>query len=140
MLNKIHTIIFTSLLLLQAMPLYAGGSVILGEDNALELTADKIKMIFLGKKKQDIDGKQLIPALPDDDTAVKDEFNKKVLKKSSAMVKAYWAKRLFTGKGRPPREYESNELIELVQKDTKIIGVVSKSLLDEQKVRVVHEF
>lgn len=39
------------------------------------------------------------------------EFEKNVLNMSSSQLKSYWAKYLFTGQNRPPREFNSEEEI-----------------------------
>lgn len=67
-----------------------------------ELTSKQAKSIFLGKKKYFPNGTVARIIYQPVDSAVKVEFDLKVLRKDMRQIKAFWAKRVFTGKGAPP--------------------------------------
>ena len=65
------------------------------------------------------------------------EFYKKVTNKEPAQVRAIWAKLVFTGKGRMPRELAGNEEVKkAVAADPNAIGYIDKSAVDAS-VKVV---
>jgi len=62
------------------------------------------------------------------------------VKKTQSQYTAYWAKLMFTGKGIPPKEIESEkELVMLVSKNPNLIGYVDASAVTDD-VRVVARF
>ncbi len=68
------------------------------------------------------------------------EFAKKVLGKSSSQLKAYWAKLVFTGKGTPPKQINSDaEMIKLVAANPNLIGFVNAASVDDS-VKVAATF
>ena len=115
-------------------------AVIVHPSNAAELNSGNISKIFLGKSKKFPSGKQAIPVSQDSKNAIRVEFDRKVLNKSSSQVKAHWSKLLFTGKGQPPKEVASDsEVIELVAKNPNFIGFVTASEVNDS-VKVVATF
>ncbi|GHF88371.1 phosphate ABC transporter substrate-binding protein [Thalassotalea marina] len=103
----------------------AGVDVIVHPSNNNEIDEGTIKKIFTGKAKSFADGSKAIPVTQQDGSAVTDEFNSKVVKKSSSQLKAYWSKLVFTGKGTPPEEAASDaEMLKLVANNPNLIGFV----------------
>ena len=132
-------ILIAALLLLPTLLLpavsHAEISVIVHPDNSSEFNADAIKRIFLGKSKSFPDGGKVTP-VNIADSGVRSDFNKKALKKSSSQIKAYWSKLVFTGKGTPPKELSSNELLAKIAANPELIGYVESSQVTDQ-VKVV---
>jgi ABC-type phosphate transport system substrate-binding protein len=63
---------------------------------------------------------------------IRAEFTKKVLEKEPAQVQAIWSKIVFTGKGKPPKEYKSSaEVKKAVSENVKAIGYIEKSAVDD---------
>jgi ABC-type phosphate transport system substrate-binding protein len=61
----------------------------------------------------------------------RDEFYARVASKSPALLKAYWSKLLFTGRGQPPREVDGNVAVKkLVAETPGLIGYIDRSALD----------
>jgi ABC-type phosphate transport system substrate-binding protein len=115
-------------------------AVIVHPSNANSLEALDISRIFLGKAKSYPDGAQAVPVAQSDAASASDEFNTKVLTKSSSQLKAYWSKLVFTGKGTPPKEVDSDqEMLELIQANPSLIGYVQSTSVNES-VRVVATF
>jgi ABC-type phosphate transport system substrate-binding protein len=65
------------------------------------------------------------------------EFYKKVLEKEPPQVQAIWARIVFTGKGKPPREYKtSDDIKKAIRENVNAIGYIEKSAVDDS-VKVV---
>lgn len=113
-------------------------AIIVHPDNASTFNDDEIKRLFLGKSKSFPSGEKATPLTLADNT-VTDDFNKKVLNKSSSQVKAYWSKLVFTGKGMPPKELSSSDLISEVSANPEMIGYIDAAQVSD-KVKVVASF
>jgi hypothetical protein len=62
---------------------------------------------------------------------MRDDFYQKVAARTPALMKAYWAKMIFTGRGQPPRELPTSEAIRRqVANNPALIGYIDKSALD----------
>jgi ABC-type phosphate transport system substrate-binding protein len=82
-------------------------------------------------------GSMAVPIDQSEGSPVRDEFYSKVASKSPPQLKAYWAKVIFTGKGRPPKEVpDSTTIKKLVADNPNIIGYVEKGAVDAS-VKVV---
>ena len=119
---------------------YAEVSVIVHPNNQAEISLSDIKRIFLGMKRSYPNGNEAIPISYQANTELSKEFSKKVLDKSSHQLKAYWAKRLFTGKGTPPKVMDNIEhIVILVANNPSLIGFVPSDAVNET-VRVVDTY
>jgi ABC-type phosphate transport system substrate-binding protein len=66
------------------------------------------------------------------DSTTRNTFDETVLGRNSSQVSAYWSKLVFTGKGIPPKEVNSDaEVIDLVSKNPSVIGYVDSSSLTD---------
>lgn len=99
-------------------------ALIVHPGNNATLTDSDIKALFLGKQRSFNDGKQAIPLVVVEAEASRSEFNNKVLSKTDAQLKAYWSKLTFTGKGTPPKEVSSDEMLQLVSDNPATIGFI----------------
>lgn len=116
---------------------HAEVAIIVHPSNTSNIDTDAISRVFLGKAKTLADGTAVIPVGQSGDTAVADEFNTKVLGKSSSQLKAYWSQLVFTGKGTPPKEVSSDaDVISLVAANPNIIGYINANAVTE-KVKVI---
>lgn len=114
--------------------------VIVHASNTSQLNQQMISKIFLGKAKTFPGGKAASPVGLKDDAQTTQEFNEVVLNKKSAQLKSYWSKLVFTGKGEPPQQLNSDaEVIDLVKSSPDAIGFISS---DEgvNDVRIVGRF
>ncbi|RUO66277.1 hypothetical protein SAMN06297229_0226 [Pseudidiomarina planktonica] len=122
-MSKLVSLIILTLLTFQAQ---AGTSVIVHPSNSFSLTADDVTRLFTGRSKTFPDGRTAVPVNLTEDVAVRAVFDEKVLGRSSSQIKAHWSKLLFTGKGTPPKEVDSDqEVIDLVKSNPNIIGYIS---------------
>lgn len=62
--------------------------------------------------------------------ASEDEFTTKVLKKSPEQVEKYWARMIFTGKAKPPREVKPEEVKSVVARTPGAISYIDSSQVD----------
>lgn len=105
---------------------YAEAMVIVNSGVAEEtLSKSDIEKIYTGKKSKWSDGSKIIFAGLKDG-ATHDSFLDTYVSKSPAKFKAYWKKMVFTGKGKPPKAFDTEEeLMAYVAKTSGAIGYVS---------------
>lgn len=115
-------------------------AIVVHPSNASTFDKSSIKRIFLGKSKSFSNGRPaiLLSASPKD--PVTEEFNKKVIGKSSNQVNAYWSKMIFTGKGTPPQEMaSSSDIISAISANPDAIGYVNSSAITSD-VKIIATF
>jgi hypothetical protein len=87
--------------------------------------------IYLGRTSQLPGGGDVVPIDLASDSASRNAFYREVVGKSSAQLRAYWSKLIFTGRGQPPREVaDAAAMKKLVANGTNTIGYIEKSDLD----------
>lgn len=132
-------IILASAFSLCSINVFAEVAVIINPNNASSVDADTIKKIYLGKSKSFSNGEKVNP-VNQDNTTVADEFNDKVVGKSSSQLNAYWSKLIFTGKGTPPEKLASDQaVIDFVAANNDAIGYIDSSKVSD-KVKVIATF
>ena len=106
--------------------------VIVSAKSALTaLRADQVADIFLGQIASFPDGVDAVAVDQRIGTPLRDEFYQKVAAKTPPLIKAYWTKMIFTGRGQPPREVGGNAAIrKIVAANPGVIGYIDKSALD----------
>jgi len=114
--------LFCSLASVSGSVLAEGVVVITSEDNKENITEDDVRNIFLGKVGEFSSGKKAEPLNIISTDPSYEIFSRRVLRKSPSQLRAYWAKRVFTGKGLPPVVVGTKEeLLEAVtEKDSRI--------------------
>jgi hypothetical protein len=101
------------------------------------LERDFVSDAFLKKATRWPDGEAIHPLDQRVDAAVRVRFSDGVLRRSIAAVRHYWQQRIFSGRGVPPPELESDAaVIARVQRDRGAIGYVSEHA-DLSSVKVV---
>ncbi len=92
---------------------------------AASMTAAQVANVYLGKDPS------FAPVDLPESTPARMDFYKKVAGKDSAQVKALWARLVFTGKMRPPKEVStSSDALKFVAGNDKGIAYVDKSVVD----------
>jgi ABC-type phosphate transport system substrate-binding protein len=87
---------------------------------------DFLVELFLKKITRWSDGEVARPVDQRSDSAVRRAFSESVLKRSVLVVKTYWQQRIFSGRGIPPPELDSDALVvEYVLKHGGAVGYVS---------------
>ncbi len=105
------------------------------------LRADQVADIFLGQVASFPGGAEAVAIDQVIGSAERDEFYAKVTAKTRPLIKAYWTKMIFTGRGQPPKEVSTAAAVrKLVADNPSLIGYIDKSALDAsvKTVLVVH--
>ena len=119
---------------------YADFAIIVHPSNESSFDESVICRIYTGKEKSFSNGNKIIPISQEPSSAATEQFNSKLLNKTSSQLKAYWSKLIFTGKGTPPKELENDsEVIKMVAANPDTIGFVSSSAVSDN-VKVVFNF
>ncbi|MDP5149371.1 phosphate ABC transporter substrate-binding protein [Rheinheimera baltica] len=115
-------------------------AVIVNPANANVVSADDLNRLFLGRASSFADGSKATPLNLSEGQVARDEFDSKVLNRSSAQLKAYWSKLVFTGKGTPPKEMADDAAVKAaVAADPNAISYISSGSVDGT-VKVVTTF
>ena len=138
---KLFKTVFLSLLLTLgfSLPATAGVALIVNKDNANSLTANQVRKIYLGKTKAFPNGEEVIPLdLPSGD-ATRADFLKKVVKKDESALNSYWARMLFSSKGKPPKVLDDAASVkEIVANNPNTLGYIDSADVDDT-VKVILE-
>lgn len=95
------------------------------------LRQDQVADIFLGQMGNFPGGAEAVALDQRIGSPERDEFYSKVTSKTPPLVKAYWSKMIFTGRGQPPREVAGSAAIrKMVAENPALIGYIDKSALD----------
>lgn len=105
------------------------------------LRAEQVADIFLAEVRRFPDGGEAVALDLPIGSPLRDEFYLKVANRTPALMKAYWTKKIFTGRGQPPRELQNSQAVrKLVAENPTLIGYIERSALDAsvRPVLVVH--
>lgn len=103
--------------------------VVVGNPSITEkLSAGEVKNLFLGKRKALPSGAKVSVIEQSESSSVRVEFHTKFTHKTQSQLNSYWARLVFTGKGKMPKEVsDSKEVIRLVSSNPGLIGYVDSS-------------
>ena len=126
--RRLLPMLLASLLALQLPSARADVVVVVGAGSPIAaLSADDIARIFLGKTETATDGGRVVPVDAPEGTAAREEFYRQLTGKTPAQVRAYWARLIFTGSGRPPRQLDTTALAKLLGDNPRAIGYVDRA-------------
>lgn len=95
------------------------------------LRPEQVADIFLGQVANFPGGAEAVALDQEIGSPDRDEFYSKVTSKTRPLVKAYWTKMIFTGRGQPPKEVVGSAAIrKMVADNPTLIGYIDKSALD----------
>jgi ABC-type phosphate transport system substrate-binding protein len=117
------------------------GIVIIGNKNIPESSLGKtdIQNIFLGKKTKLGNTKITFVILKSSD--IHENFLKEYLSRTPAQYKKYWKKIVFTGKGKAPKAFKSEEaLVEHVKNTEGAIGYIGSDTAQTIESDSLHQF
>ncbi|HET8729720.1 MAG TPA: hypothetical protein VFM34_01245 [Moraxellaceae bacterium] len=92
------------------------------------LSASQVSRLFLGQTDLLPNGAKAVPLAVSGDT--EDQFSREILKKSPEQVEKYWARMIFTGKAKPPREVKVGEVKAAVSGTPGAISYMERSQVD----------
>ncbi|MGJ9418841.1 phosphate ABC transporter substrate-binding protein [Massilia sp. CMS3.1] len=105
------------------------------------LRPDQVAAIFLGQAPRFPNGALATPLDQPIASKERDQFYARVAGKTPALLKAYWSKMVFTGRGQPPRDLAGNaEVRKAVADDPALVGYIEREALDPsvRQVLLVH--
>ena len=118
-------------------PVKAAVAVIVHPENPVVLDAAQVKNIFLGKMLVFPDGTPAVPLDQQSGSEIRAVFVRDVLRRDEGSLNAYWARMLFSSKGRPPEVIDSvSELKKRVASNRNEIAYIDVSEVDSS-VKVV---
>ena len=95
------------------------------------LRPEQVTDIFLGQIANFPGGGEAVALDQSIGSPERDEFYTKVASKTRPLVKAYWTKMIFTGRGQPPKEIAGSAAVrKMVADNPALIGYIDKSALD----------
>jgi ABC-type phosphate transport system substrate-binding protein len=101
------------------------------------LRPDQVADIFLAQTGRFPDGEPAVALDLPLGVPLRNEFYSKMAGKSPALMKAYWTKMVFTGRGQPPRELPNSAAVrKMVADNPSMIGYIDRAALDAS-VKVV---
>lgn len=133
-LNTLRSLLAAALL---ALPFHAAVAseivaIVSARSPVQSLRIDQVADIFLGQASHFPDGGGEAIALDQSiGSPLRDAFYARVAAKSPALVKAYWTKMIFTGRGKPPREVANSAKVRMeVAANPALIGYIERVALD----------
>ena len=127
---------------LSAMAGGPGGIVVIVHpDNPLgSLDKDQVAHLFLRKAKAFPGGGLAKPVVMPEHSAVRNRFEREILRREPLQIRAYWARQVFTGRGKPPKSMPTVEdLKRYVAAEPAAIGYLPLGAADDS-VKVVFRF
>ncbi|MDB5747579.1 MAG: phosphate transporter substrate-binding protein [Massilia sp.] len=102
---------------------------------------DQVAAIFLGQSARFPDGTVATPIDQPIGSSQRDGFYQRVAGKTPALLKAWWSKMVFTGRGQPPRELAGNAAVrQAVASAPDALGYIDREAIDPsvRQVLLVH--
>jgi len=104
------------------------------------LSSQQVKAIFLGKSLKLPNGEKVTVVDLPRGNPVRKEFYAKVIHKNPSQIKSYWAKRIFTGRGTPPKSLASQRAaVDWVSGGPGRIGYVDSSALNDKVIVLLRQ-
>ncbi len=130
--HRLFATVFSSLLFAAGQASAAELVVIVSAKSPVSaLRPEQVADIFLGQIGSFPGGAEAVALDQRLGSPERDEFYAKVASKTRPLVKAYWTKMIFTGRGQPPKEVGSSAAIrKMVAENPALIGYIDKSALD----------
>ncbi|MFQ5642917.1 MAG: phosphate ABC transporter substrate-binding protein [Thiogranum sp.] len=135
---KKTSIMFIALAALFSSATQAELAVIVAPEAKIDaVNIEQLKRLYLNRANRFPNGVRLLPVDQKSGSPQQLEFAEKVLGKSAAELAEYWSRRMFSGKGHPPRQYRDDaEVMQQVAGSDEMIGYVDTAAVDDS-VKVV---
>ncbi|MBR7801460.1 hypothetical protein [Undibacterium fentianense] len=112
--------------------------VIVNPANSAAIDEEQIAKIFLGQTKTFSNGAEATP-IDQKEGPVREEFGNKMLKKNPSQLKAQWARQIFTGGAKPPKEMGSDdEILKFVASNPGAIAYMDASKVNKSVKVIKH--
>lgn len=138
-LKKHITALITGCML--SLEAVSGGLVIVNPAVSVDqLDENAVKRLFLGKLTKLPNGTSASIVDQRESSPVRDEFYQEVVHKSQSQLKAYWSKKIFSGKGTPPPQLPDDAAVKAwVMENPGAMGYISDAV-DADGVKVVYRY
>lgn len=115
-----------------AVPVQAELAIITHPDSkAIGTTKDELAKVYMARSSSLSGGVKVTPMDQEPGSSSRAKFYADVIGKSEAEMKRYWSKRMFTGKGKPPRTVlDDRAMKEHVSQNPDSVGYIDGSELD----------
>lgn len=133
MRNSIFRPLLGAAFALLALPAMATDMVVIvsAKSPVTALRQDQVADIFLGRAGHFPDGGEAVAIDQGLASSLRNEFYARVAATSPTMLKVYWSKMIFTGRGKPPREVpDSASVRQQVAANPALIGYIERASLD----------
>lgn len=121
-----HLLIVSALAIADVVPIVSPGNPV---DSLAE---NELANIFLGKTSRFPNGENAVPLDQSESSSMRNEFYSEHTGKSAAQIKAHWSKMIFTGRGKPPRMFDSSdEIKQWVAQNPNAIGYIDRDQADD---------
>lgn len=105
-----------------------------------KLTRRQVVDIYTGRMITTASGEKLLPLDHPVDSVVRKKFYAQLVGKSVAVVNAYWARLLFTGRALPPKELaDNNSILKAIETRPNTIGYIDIEDINDN-VKIVYTF
>ena len=105
--------------------------IVSSQSPTVALRPEQVADIFLAQTAQFPNGGDAVAVDLPVGTSLRDEFYHKIAARSPALMKAYWTKMVFTGRGQPPRELSGSVAVrKMVADHPGTIGYIDRGALD----------
>lgn len=112
--------------------------VVSAKSDVASLSKNDVSDIFLGKRNNFPSGGVAVPVDLAETLPAHENFHEAVTGKSPTQLKAYWAKMVFSGKAKPPKQVPTeDEMAKLVATSPGTLGYVPKDKVDSN-LKVVY--
>lgn len=101
------------------------------------LSKHDVKRIFLNKTKV-YPGGVYVEAVEGVPNKIKEKFYKTVTHKSKSQLRSYWAKQVFTGKGKPPKQVKQEQLLSYLERNKNAISYIQDYQLTK-RLKVIYK-
>lgn len=132
-LRSVATTLAAALLFLFSAGAQAGELVVIvsARSPVEAMRPDQVAAIFLGQSARFPDGTVATPIDQPIGSSQRDGFYQRVAGKTPALLKAWWSKMVFTGRGQPPREQAGNAAVrQAVASAPGAIGYIDREAID----------
>jgi hypothetical protein len=97
------------------------------------ITVEQVERLYLNRADRYPQGVKLTPIDQPTGSELRKRFVQKALWKTEIEVAEYWSRRMFSGKGRPPRQYEDDAaVIEEIIDRPGTLGYIDGDSIDER--------
>jgi hypothetical protein len=138
----VRRLLFAAIALVINGKTYADLALIVHPSTAIKtISTIDAKALYLGYTNKTSSGEQVIPLEYPEAAKIREEFHKAVTGKNSGQLRAYWARKIFTGEGAPPEAVDdAAKMLKIISDSPGYTGYINKELVPtDGSVRVILE-